>query len=214
MKDKGDMQGDETVNEQSSGLGDADFNAAVKEVANEDGSVDKLKEELVKLRTESEENKDKYLRSLAELENHKKRTMKEHSELIKYQGERVFFDMLEIMDNLELALQHSSSDKDKFISGVELIQKRFAEILNKWEVKQESAVGKDFDPTKHSAISKIRTPDGKPGTVVSELKKAYFYKDKLLRVGEVIVNEGAEPAPTLQPLDTEVIERKEENSDI
>ncbi len=159
-----------------------------------------------RLRSELKETNDKYLRALADLENYKKRTLKERSDLLKYQGEKVFVDLLEVVDNLEFALQYSGAPElpseppafspesaEKLRQGLVLIHKLFLNILGKWEVRPESALGKLFDPQHFSAISKVPTTDVEPGTVISELKKAYFYKDRMLRPGEVVV---ADAAPT------------------
>lgn len=144
-------------------------------------------EQIDQLRREVEDNKDKYLRALADMENFRKRSIKERSDLLKYQGDKIFLDILEVVDNLELAIAHGDSDPAKFKAGVELIHKRFIDILNKWEVKGESAIGQAFDSARHDAISKVSVDDAPPGTVINELKKAYFYKDKLLRPAEVVV---------------------------
>ena len=176
-------------------LPDADFSALDAEEAagKAESKVKGLKSEVEKFKSESEENRDKYLRALAEFENYKKRVLKERSELLKYQGEKVLGDMLSVLDNLELALQYSDSEAAKLKEGLELIHKSFVDILAKWEVKGESSVGMEFDPLKHAAISKIFVEGHKPGTVVNELKKAYFYKDKLLRAAEVVVSDQMKP---------------------
>lgn len=150
-----------------------------------------LDAEVVSLAKELAEMRDRYVRLMADFENFKKRALKEQSELLKYQGERVIVDLLEVLDNLELALNHSSADAEKLKTGLEMIQKMFVERLGKWDVRGESGVGLSFDPQRHSAISRIPGADAKPGTIVGELKKAYFYKDKLIRPGEVVV--AAEP---------------------
>lgn len=131
--------------------------------------------------------KDRYLRLMADFENFKKRALKEQSELLKYQGERVVVDLLEVLDNLELALAHSSAEYDKLKQGLEMVHRMFVERLGRWEIRGESSVGREFDPHRHSAISRVPGNSAKPGTVVGELKKPYFYKDKLIRVGEVVV---------------------------
>jgi molecular chaperone GrpE len=143
------------------------------------------------LAKELSEMRDRYVRLMADFENFKKRALKEQSELLKYQGERVIVDLLEVLDNLELALNHSSADAEKLKTGLEMIQKMFVERLGKWDVRGESGVGLPFDPQRHAAISRVPGADVKPGTIVGELKKAYFYKDKLIRPGEVVV--AAEP---------------------
>lgn len=144
-------------------------------------------DEVEKLRAENDENRAKYLRALADLENFRKRAVKERSELLKYQGERIFVDLLDVVDNFELALQHAEADPAKLKDGVELIYKMLGDVLSKWEVRADSGMGKSFDPNRHSAISRLPSADEQPGTIIGELKKAYFYKDRLIRAGEVVV---------------------------
>jgi molecular chaperone GrpE len=139
------------------------------------------------LRAEVADYKNRYLRLMADFDNYKKRTIKEQSDLLRYQGEKVIVDLLEVLDNLELALSHSSAEFDKLKTGLEMVHKLFVERLAKWEVKAEPGMGNAFDPQKHNAISRVPGADAKPGTIVGELKKAYFYKDRLIRFGEVVV---------------------------
>ncbi len=139
------------------------------------------------LQAEIEDYKQKYLRALADVENVSKRKIKEISELRKYQGEHIFVDMLEIVDNFELALQHAEANPETLRDGVQLIYKMFTDVLSKWEVRAVSGIGEKFDPNKQSAISRVPTDQSEAGVVLNELKKAYFYKDKLIRVGEVVV---------------------------
>lgn len=156
-------------------------------------------QEISRLKAEVEENKDKYLRALAEMENYKKRTLKERSELLKYQGEKMIYDLLEVLDNLELAVSHSSADPAKLKAGLELIHKLFVDVLSRWEIRGVSSVGKEFDPSQHQALSKVAVDDAKPGTIINEFKKAYFYKDKLLRPGDVVVAVGKESSEDSEP---------------
>ncbi len=161
---------------------------------NPEAAVKRLQAENEELRKESVANYDKYLRALADAENYKKRAMKERSDLLKYQGEKVLSDVIDIVDDFERALEHA--DSDGFKDGINLIYKNLVNMLSKWQVKGESAVGLKFDPTKHNALSKMPSADAEPGTVLNELKKAYFYKDKLLRAADVVVAEAIpEPSP-------------------
>ena len=131
------------------------------------------------------EAQDRYLRLAADFENFKRRALKEQSEVLKYQGEKIVVDMLEVLDNLELALTHSSASQETLKTGLEMVLKLFIEKLNKWQIRGESSVGAKFDPQKHAAISRV--PGAESGVIVGELKKPYYYKDKLIRCGEVIV---------------------------
>jgi molecular chaperone GrpE len=153
------------------------------------------------LTKELEEAKDRYMRSLAEFENYKKRTLKERSELLKYQGESVFVDLLEVVDNFERALASLPESIDtttggedlnaKYKSmkiGIDMIYRSFISTLKKWGVEGESSIGQAFDPKKHSALGSSASEEHAPGIVINEHKKVYYLKDKLIRVGEVVVS--------------------------
>ena len=145
---------------------------------------------------------DKYLRALAELENFKKRAMRERSEYLKYQGEPVLLDVLSVADNLDRAIQHLDCDPEQLREGLRLIHKLMLDILAKWEVKPFSGLGQDFDPTRFSAVSRVPAGDTKPGVIIGELKKAYLFKDRLLRPGEVVVSVEPPKAPETEPSDS------------
>ncbi|MBX7144455.1 MAG: nucleotide exchange factor GrpE [Oligoflexia bacterium] len=193
---------DEKSKDSSHAARDADF-SAFEPRASDKQQVEQASDvgEVKSLKVELEATKDKYLRALAELENYKKRALKERSELIRYQGDRIIADLLEVVDNLELALSHSEADPVKLKTGLELIHKLFVDVLGRWDVRAVPAVGKPFDPQQHQALSKIQSADAAPGTVISEFKKAYFYKDKLLRPASVVVSEGSVATSTTNAAD-------------
>ncbi len=145
------------------------------------------------LAAEVAEYKDKYLRTLAELENVRKRATKERSDLLRYQGEAAFKDLLDVVDDLERAISAGGS-VESVVQGVEMIRSKFMSVLGKWEIRPIEAKERDFDPTLHEALSKIPTKDCKPGVIVQELRKGYMYRDRLLRPAQVIV--AAEPVGT------------------
>lgn len=151
------------------------------------------------LKAEAKENFDKYLRALADLENFKKRSVKERSDIVKYSGENIVRDLLEIVDNFERALQQKTGSTEEILTGIRLIYERFLAILNGYSIRAESAVGLPFDPSKHDALSTVKTGEKPAGTVIDELKKAYFYKDKLLRPGQVVV--AAQPDEAVPPVE-------------
>ncbi len=177
--------------EQSAGDNTCDLNAGFESEGKSEQS-DVVQSESEQLRAEVVDLKDKYLRALAEFDNFRKRVAKERSELLKYQGEAILVDILEIVDSFERALASGAQggDSEQFKQGVELIHKQFIDVLGRWEVRGESSVGKQFDPNRHRAIGKAKVPGSVPNSVIGELKKPYMYKDKLLRVGEVMVADG------------------------
>lgn len=182
---------------------DTPVNAAAKEASNgaAEASEEKsasgspeiaaLKAECAAARAEVRESMEKYLRSLADFENYKKRAIKERSELLKYQGENLVVDLLEVADNFERALESADTNPEQFKSGVKLIHKMLSDVLTKHGINAESAIGKPFEPQKHHALSQVTSTEVPAGSIVSELKKAYFYKDKLIRIADVVVSSGA-----------------------
>ena len=160
-------------------------------VESQEDTVSLESDEVAKLRAEVLDLKDKYLRSLADFENFRKRSVKERADLLKYQGEPILVDILDVLDSFERALENPGSELEKFKEGVRLIHKQFVDALGKWDVRGDSAVGKDFDPMMYRAIGKAKVEGQKPNVIIGELRKTYLYKDKILRIGEVMVNEGA-----------------------
>lgn len=140
---------------------------------------------------ESKDNYDKYLRAIAELENFKKRATKERAELLKYAGESLVIDLLEVLDDFDRALLVDSAklnSPEEIIQGVRMIRGRFAGVLKKHAVESKEAIGEKFDPLCHEALSMVPTKDHQPGMVIDELRKAYLFKDKLIRTAQVVVS--------------------------
>ena len=186
-----------TVDSDDTPAGEND-DVAPESVSDDDIEAEQMRQQLETYKAEAALNHDKYLRSLAEFENFKKRSLKEKSELLKYQGEKVFVDILEIADDLDRAFEHASEDPDTLKAGVEMIRKKFVDLLGKWGVAGEASIGTQFDPTRHNAISRVKVEDAEPGSVINELCKAYYYKDKLIRPADVVVADGSPESPSGQ----------------
>ena len=154
---------------------------------------------LEEAKKELAEQKQNYLRALADLENFKKRAAKERRDLLKYQGEKIIYDFLEIMDNLDLALAQEETSLEELKTGLQMIQGLFRDTLEKWGVKGESGLGKPFKPEIQEAISAVPDPEAQPGTVLQELKKVYYYKDRVLRTAQVVVVKEPEKLPEEEP---------------
>lgn len=139
------------------------------------------------------EQKEKYLRLYAEFENYKKMVQKEREELINYANEKFIKDLLPIIDNFELAVKHASGeDSSKWIEnmkkGVDNTLKEMLRILEKYGVKPIDSLGQPFNPEVHHAVTTVEVDDKEENIVVEELRKGYFYKDKLLRESLVAVS--------------------------
>jgi molecular chaperone GrpE len=141
------------------------------------------------LETELQETRDKHLRLAAEFENFKKRTTRERSDSIKFSNERILKDFLSIVDNLDRALQHAKegSEGESLVQGVELVHKQCIDLLTRFNVTAVDAVGAQFDPVVHQAVSQVETDEHPENTVADEFQKGYRLHDRLLRPALVTV---------------------------
>jgi molecular chaperone GrpE len=139
---------------------------------------------------------DKYLRALADLDNLRKRLSREKTEWLTYGQEGVVKDFLPIVDNLERAVSaatRGAGGDDSLLEGVELTLRQFREALARHGVTPIESEGQPFDPTLHEALMRVERADLPPGTVVTEFRKGYRLRDRLLRPAQVSVS--AEPGP-------------------
>jgi molecular chaperone GrpE len=144
--------------------------------------IHELEGNLHKIGVERDELKDKYLRGLAEIDNFRKRVKKEKEEFQKYVLSEFLVDLLQIYDNLERALKATSVDNEKgIIAGVEIIRKQLLDLFKKYLVLEIDALGKNFDPVFHEALSKEERPGIVHPVVVEIYQKGFTYNGKLLR---------------------------------
>ena len=158
------------------------------EMASSEEELEQLKAELEKKSQEAQELMDKYLRTYAELENFKKRVVKDQAEWIKYANEGLLRELLPVTDNLERALGHAKSvpELSQWVAGIALTVKQFEEILAKFGVTAIQTLGLPFDPSVHQAMLQVER-EVEEGTVVEELQKGYFLHDRVLRPALVAV---------------------------
>jgi molecular chaperone GrpE len=161
-----------------------------KEVPLEDMKKAALLEKARELRKTAGVNYDLYMRSLAEIENLKKRFQKDKSDLIKFSNESLIKQLLSVIDNLEKAISACEDENslDAVKEGVVLTLKGLLDSLEKAGLEQVEAEGKPFDPNFHSAISEQEDNTVDPGTVLQELQKGYILNDRLIRPAMVIVS--------------------------
>ena len=144
------------------------------------------------LSAELNEANDKYLRLYAEMENYKKKVRKDREEFMAYCNEDLLYELLPVMDSLEMALAHSARGSEEaqgsLRQGVENTLREFNRTLEKFGVRAIGAVGQAFDPAYHHAMSHIDRPDVEPGHVADEMRRGYLYKEKVLRPSLVAVS--------------------------
>ena len=133
------------------------------------------------------------LRLQAEFMNYKRRREEEVSKMLKYSEEQIIKEILPILDNFERAIKMDDDNLDdevsKFLEGFKMVYTQFKNMLDKFEVKEIDAFGKEFDPTYHQAVMKESVPDKESGIVLEVFQKGYIYKDRVIRPAMVKVNE-------------------------
>jgi molecular chaperone GrpE len=144
--------------------------------------------QIEQLRRELDENYDRLLRKTAEFENYRRRMERERRELAQYAAGDLLEALLPIIDDFERALQtDASADPDAYRKGVELIYKQLQDLLARRGVTTIEAVGKDFDPRFHQAITHEASPGRREGEVIDEVRRGYMHGDRLLRPAMVKV---------------------------
>lgn len=144
---------------------------------------------LEKAETEAAENYDRYLRAVAELENYKKRSVREKADTIKYGNETLLRDILPLMDSVDRAIDHAcnSDDFEAFRTGLDMLRQQLISCLAKHGVEQIEAVGKEFDPNFHEAMMQVEGEKGQHNRVAEEFETGYLLNGRLLRPSKVSV---------------------------
>ncbi len=149
------------------------------------------------LAAELTEANGKYLRLYADFENFRKKVVKDKEELVKYANESLFFELLTVIDNLEMALKHAREQSnaeavDSLVTGVDNTLRGLSKMLEKFGLMPIDTAGKAFDPVYHHAMSQVEREDLESGMVVEEFRKGYQFKDKVLRPSLVAVSKKTE----------------------
>jgi molecular chaperone GrpE len=160
--------------------------------SSESKELQELKNELEKITEKYNEINEKYLRLAAEFDNYKKRTLKEKSELIKYGGESVLTNLINILDDFERARLSikENSDIDSIKQGIELINNKFYEFLKQQGVKEIEAKNMELNTDYHEAVTRFPAPNEElKGKIIDVIQKGYLLHDKVIRFAKVVVGE-------------------------
>jgi molecular chaperone GrpE len=149
-------------------------------------------EQLVQLEQELEQQKDRALRAQAELENVRKRMLREADQLRQYAVSPLVGDLLPLMDNLSRAIAagESTGNIEELLKGLQMISQSFEETLKRYGVEKISAVGEMFDPNKHEALQQVPSPDHATMQIVQEVETGWQLHDRVIRPSKVIVSSG------------------------
>ena len=183
-----EMTNNAEITEKMEGMDiNADENAAgtthLNEPVTEESALEKLEAELV-------EQKDKYLRLMAEFDNFRRRTAKERLELIQTAGKDVIVSLLDVLDDCDRAEKQLSGTDDIAVQkeGILLVFNKLRSTMQQKGVKAMETIASDFDVEKHEAITEIPAPNkAMIGKVIDEVTKGYYLNDKIIRHAKVVV---------------------------
>ena len=142
------------------------------------------------LKKQRDDYYDRLLRKTAEFDNYRKRTDRERQQLSEAAAADLLTELLPLVDDMERALRAEGNDAEAIRMGVELIHKQLLEILRKRGVRPIEALGADFDPHYHMAVSHEPANDRREGEVIEEFGRGYMLGDRLLRPAMVKVAKG------------------------
>lgn len=158
------------TSEETSGEESVESSQAVEEGSSEENP------ELLQL-------KDKYLRTLAEYENFRKRSEKEKAQMFELGAKSIIEALLPVVDNFERALSHvQEEEKDSpFVKGIEGIYKQIQKMFADCNIQEIEALGKKFDPALHNAVMTEEEGDAEEDTITQDLQKGYTYRGNVVR---------------------------------
>jgi len=152
------------------------------------GGTEELATQLANLQEKSDENHNKYMRIAAEMENLRKRTVREVEHARKYGVERFAGELLAVVDSLEMGIDAGSDASiDTLLVGKQATLKLLLGALEKSGVEQLDPEGEPFDPNLHEAMTMQPSESAEPGSVLTVVQKGYQLNGRLLRPARVIV---------------------------
>jgi molecular chaperone GrpE len=185
MVKKGKMEAVESRKDLQGQTGKADPSTEEKTTAAEKDLIGNIPEAEKK----AAENYDKYVRAVAELDNYRKRAVREKADAIKYGNESLLRDILPLVDNVDRALEHAGTSDDfaAFKKGLKMLHEQLLCCLKKHGVEVVDTAGKDFDPNVHEAMLQVESDEHEASKVVSEFERGYLLNGRLLRPAKVCV---------------------------
>ncbi len=141
-------------------------------------------------RPESDDYKDRWLRAEADLQNFRRRAVRDREESVRMAEDRLLLESIEVLDDLERAIAALTAEQsaEAWVQGVVLTATRMRDALARYGVTPVPSVGQFFDPTVHEALLEIDPPAGvSPGEIVQEVQKGYVRAERSLRAARVVV---------------------------
>lgn len=150
-----------------------------------------LLERIAALEAENSDLKNQYLRKQADVENYRKRMLRDKEDAVSYANQQLLLDLTAIIDDFERAISSAeeSRDYDAFHDGIVLIEKQLTGMLErKWGLKRIVSEGQEFDPQKHEAVTTEPRSEDSTSQVLEEYQGGYMLHDRVLRSAKVKVS--------------------------
>ncbi|MCK4503247.1 MAG: nucleotide exchange factor GrpE [Desulfuromonadales bacterium] len=156
---------------------------------NNDKQISELSSQLEQAQIDATAAHDQYLRTMADMDNLRKRTQREKEDLAKFANENILREILPVIDNLERAVEHAeqADDNDGLFEGVQMTLTQFSQLLEKFGVKTVDAIGQQFDPAYHQAMGQLESDEHPANTVIQQMQKGYQLNNRLLRPSFVML---------------------------
>lgn len=162
--------------------------------AEEANAAPSLEQQIDEAKKAAAKNHDHYLRAMADLENFRRRTVREKDELRQFAAGRVLEDLLPVIDNLTLgiaAAKAPNADLKNLVGGIEMVLGQLKNSLAGHGLKEINPVGEKFDPNHHEAIASQPSETAADGLVLQVVRTGYSLNSRLLRPASVIVSTGS-----------------------
>lgn len=150
-----------------------------------------LRNRIEELEAENTELKNQYLRKQADMENYRKRMVRDKESAVQFSNQQLLLDLTSIIDDFERAIRSAeeSRDYDSFHDGIVLIENQLTSMLErKWGLKRFDSEGEVFDPQKHEAVTTEPRQDHDESIVIEDYQKGYMLHDRVLRSAKVKVS--------------------------
>ncbi|AUM64346.1 nucleotide exchange factor GrpE [Brevibacillus laterosporus] len=146
--------------------------------------------EVERLQAQLQEQENRLLRNLADMDNMRRRSRKEQEDLQKYASQKVVESLLPALDNFEraLAVDPNTATTESILQGVQMVYRQVMQVFEQEGLQAIESVGHAFDPHVHQAVMQVEDSKYEANVVVEELQKGYQFKDRVIRPAMVKVN--------------------------
>ena len=154
--------------------------------------TDNIQDQMLQLKTERDKYKDIALRSVADLDNYRKRMAREKDEAIRFANASFLERLIPILDNFELGLQaaKAAGGQPAVVDGMSMVSRQLQDFLTSCGIETIDATGQPFNPNIHEAIAQEENAEVDEGRVIRQARKGYRLKDRLIRPANVVVSKG------------------------